>query len=796
MKINSGSRFLSLAALSSCFIFLFLSSLNVSAASIVQSSDSIAKKPFTVGLVLSGGGAKGIAHIGVIKALEDNGIPVDYVAGTSMGAIVGSLYSCGWKPSQMLDLILSPGFKDWSTGTLNRKYEYYVSMNQPTPKWISFNPSHNDSTNIFSHIIPTSLINPIPMNMEFLELYSPYSEQCRENFNNLFVPFRCVTSDVYHKHKIVLKSGSLGDAVRASMSFPLVFKPIQIDGVLVYDGGIYDNFPVDVMQQDFNPDFIIGVSVSAPDGKPIPGDIYSQLEDMIIQNNNYDVPSKNGVKIEVPVLDFGVLDWGASQEIYDIGYKTGLSMVDSIKKRIPVSVPLEVVNDRRERFASQTPVVTFDSVQVSGATPSQTRYLKFLFEGKREKNKPFKPIDLAQVKQGYYRAVEEGKLYNLLPQAKFEPDGKNVLLLEATVKSPWTVGVGGWISSSTNSMLYLTAGYHTLSFNSLSIDVGGWLGQSYYAAQVKGKFDLSSSSPSYLELEGVISRQKNYDEEILFFQSSIPSFINQFEEFVRLKYSWAMGHPAKGFLSLSYGKLVDTYFPQFDSYYMDLYRDKSVYHIASLQAGLELNSLNNLMYPSQGREWILHLNVNHERNQLRIYEAESVNKWNNHFVGSLELLWRHYFDLHKNFKLGGYFNGIYSFTKLYQSYTATMIHSPAFAPTPSTKNYYNPDFRSPSYLAAGIIPIWMPFNRAQLRGDFYAFCPIRHIQRPSADSQETLARYDGWFKQPQFLGEVAAVYNFPFASLSLYLNYLSAPGKGSWNFGINFGLFFQAPRLQ
>ena len=240
----------------------------------------------TVGLVLSGGGAKGIAHVGVIKALEENGIPFDYVAGTSMGAIVGSLYSCGWSPEQMMELFTSQGFKYWSTGTIDRNLVYYFSTPTPTPKWVGVNLNFRDPNNIVNQIIPSSLVNPVPMNLEFLELYSPYTEQCGGNFNNLFVPFRCVTSDIYHKHKIVCSEGSLGDAVRASMSFPLVFKPIEMDGVLVYDGGIYDNFPVDVMREDFHPDFIVGVSVSTADSKPIKGDIYSQLEDMIIQNND------------------------------------------------------------------------------------------------------------------------------------------------------------------------------------------------------------------------------------------------------------------------------------------------------------------------------------------------------------------------------------------------------------------------------------------------------------------------------------------------------------------------------
>lgn len=742
----------------------------------------------TVGLVLSGGGAKGVAHIGVIKALEDNDIPVDYVTGTSMGAIVGSLYSCGWNPEQMLDLILSPSFKYWSTGTLDPANEFLVSLPEPTPKWVSFNPgTTNDSTNLFSHIIPTSLINPIPMNLEFLELYSPYTEQCRENFNNLFVPFRCVTSDVYHKHKIVLKSGSLGDAVRASMSFPLVFRPIKIDGVLVYDGGIYDNFPVDVMKEDFHPDFIIGVSVSGPDGKPEEGNIYSQLEDMIIQNNNYDLPADEGVKIQVPVLNFGVLDWNDSQEIYDIGYKTGLAMVDSIKKRLPARESLDEVTARRAKFRSQTPDVKFDRIEVTGASPSQAKYLRFLFAGKNNRKLP---IDLDEVKEGYYRAVTEGKLYNLLPQAKFGEDGNNTLLLEASVKSPWSVGVGGWVTSSSNSLLFLTAGYHTLDFNSLDIDLNGWLGQSYYAAQLKGSMALSSNHPSYIELEGVISRQKYYESEILFFESKTPSFIADVQQFGRLSYNWAMGYPAKGYISLAYGREAFIFYPTIDSKYEHLYKDKNIYDMGVFKIGVEWNTLNNLMYPSQGKLLDCNITLAHEKSKFKNHETGQVTYYHPHLNGSAEILWKQFFNLHKNFKFGGMANGILTLAKLYQDYTCTMMHSPAFAPTPSTKNYFNPGFRAPSYIAAGIIPIWTPFSRAQLRGDFYTFIPGRNV---IADSNG-MAKYEGWFKKPQFLGEVAAVYNFPFASFSVYVNYLTSP-RNSWNFGINFGLFFQAPKL-
>ena len=239
-------------------------------------NDSIARPDRqTVGLVLSGGGAKGIAHVGVIKALEENNIPIDYVTGTSMGAIVGSLYSCGWSPDRMLEFFTSSDFGYWSTGTIPPERIYYYIQPAPTPKWLEVNINFKSGgKKMLNEVLPTSLISPLPMNIEFLNLYGPYSEQCGENFNNLFVPFRCVTSDVYHKHKIVLSHGSLGDAVRASMSFPLVFRPIKLDGVLVYDGGIYDNFPVNVMEKDFHPDFMIGVQVAGADKAPMRGDLY------------------------------------------------------------------------------------------------------------------------------------------------------------------------------------------------------------------------------------------------------------------------------------------------------------------------------------------------------------------------------------------------------------------------------------------------------------------------------------------------------------------------------------------
>lgn len=745
----------------------------------------------SVGLVLSGGGAKGIAHVGVIKALEDNDIPIDYVTGTSMGSIVGSLYSCGWSPERMLDFFTAPDFLDWSQGIIDPKNIYYYYKPTPTPQWVSVNLNFKKKESLPTQIIPTSLISPLPMNIEFLKLYGSYTEQCDENFNKLFVPFRCVASDIYHKHKVVFGKGSLGQAVRASMSFPMVFRPIKVDGILLYDGGIYDNFPVNVMEKDFDPDFVIGVSVSGADTKPRSGDMYSQLEDMIIQNNDYSLPEKDGVKIQVPVLNFGVLQFDKAKTIYEIGYKTGLSMVDSIKSRLKARVPLADVTRKREAFADETPALIFDSVEVKGLSGSPARYLKYLFT-----NDSDEPFGINRAVEAYYRAVTDGSLSNLVPEVKFRANGHNTLVLNATPRRPWTLGVGGFLTTSTNSMLYFTGGYHTMGHNSLDVSLSAWLGQAYFAGLLNAKFALRTRIPSYFELQGVLSRQKYYQNEEFFFKDSNPMFITEIDNFLRLGYSWAIGKAMKGYTSLAGGYMSNSYYAS-DMQGVtgdNIGRDLVKYKIGVLRVGMEANSLDYQMYPSAGWQWVANIDVSYQASKFCPTEGFSpviANEWKNKPVASLELYWRHFFQGGKHWAFGVMGNAYGSLQHLDQNYTNTKVHAPAFAPTPSSQNYFNMAFRSNNYVAAGFIPMWMPAKRVQLRGDFYAYCPMRHLVDTG---RSNVARYDGWFRDPQFLGEVAVIVNLPFASVSAYGNYLSSPAR-NWNFGISFGLLFKAPRL-
>lgn len=344
-----------------------------------------------VGLVLSGGGAKGLTHIGIIRALEENNIPIDYITGTSMGAIIGSLYAMGYSPDDMEKLIKSEDFKRWYSGEIQEKYIYYFKRNPPTPEFINIrvslkNPLHKVKT----QFLPSSVVDPLQMNLAFVELFGQATALCRGNFDRLFVPFRCVASDVYNKCPIIFKEGDLGDAVRASMSFPGMFKPIEIDSVLAYDGGIYNNFPVNVMTENFHPDIIIGSVVSSNPGKPQEGDIIGQLESMIMQKTDYSVPDSTGILMTFKYDDVSLMDFNRFDELHDIGYERTMELMDSIKNRIPRRMDYRLLEKERMAFKKKMPEFRFRNIIIHGANDQQKNTSVRSFIAKKTGHSPWK----------------------------------------------------------------------------------------------------------------------------------------------------------------------------------------------------------------------------------------------------------------------------------------------------------------------------------------------------------------------------------------------------------------------
>lgn len=747
-----------------------------------------------VGLVLSGGGAKGVAHVGVIQALEENDIPIDYIAGTSMGAIIGSLYAAGYTPAEMMELLASPTFVNASTGTMDPKELYLFYRPDASPTFFNMTASVKDSIHINS-ILPASLISPMPMNFAFMQIYAPATAACKGNFDQLFVPFRCVASDMKAQQKLVWREGPLEDAVRSSMTFPIVFHPVEHDGSLLYDGGIYDNFPVDVMREDFDPEIMIGVDVHASDAdnSTFPN-IMSQMDILVMRPSNYDLPEDEGIYMRVNLNKFSLLDFPKSPEIYQIGYDRAMEMMDSIKSRVKARVPAEEVARRREQFHNRQHDVTFESINVRGGTAQENDYVKSLFTPEHGAT----TLGLDKAFDAYSSAYSTSMLLNIEPQAKLNPStGMFDLNVRLSPKGQFGFGIGGYITSSSNSMLYLQATHNSLSFKAFDASLGAWLGQNYMAGALKTRYIFRSDNPMAATMLLVAQRQRFYESDKLFYDTDSPAFISHTEMFGRLSWSIATARSAKFDIGAGFGHLRDSYY---DNDYKDLTDniDKNLLRQNLGQAMLrwEFNTLDDEVLPTSGRSIkAMGQGVMGRYNLMPGMlpdsdEAPTTIKHNTKYIG-LEVDYRDFFPIGSKVAFGIESTLVASTQKLIsESYNASMVNATPFRPTAVSYNVFNPNMRANSFITAGIVPVYKFSDRFSARGSFHAFVPWRPIEC----GPDATAHYGKWFSKADFYGELAAVVKLPFAALSVYGNYQTIPGN-RWGVGVSFGVFILAPRF-
>lgn len=205
-----------------------------------------------VGIVLSGGGAKGVAHIGVIKTLEELNIPIDYIAGTSIGAIIGGLYSIGYTSEQLETIVKQTDWIDLLTDKVSRK-EIPFPFKSDDSKYLMSFPINNSGKN--GGIIKGKNISQL-----LHQLTEGY--QNVTNFDSLPIPFACIATDMVRNQKEVIRFGKLSEAMRASMAVPVVFSPIYSGQKVLIDGGFKDNLPIDVVKA-MGADIIIGIDVQS-----------------------------------------------------------------------------------------------------------------------------------------------------------------------------------------------------------------------------------------------------------------------------------------------------------------------------------------------------------------------------------------------------------------------------------------------------------------------------------------------------------------------------------------------------
>ena len=330
-----------------------------------------------VGVVLGGGGAKGASHIGVLKYLEEMGIPVDYVAGTSMGSIIGGFYALGYSPEELTELIAG---MDWSAYIGNKIDRSMMSedVRQRNSTMLLHVPfSHeslfdDDPKSTFISQLPSAYVNNSSLINLFNDLCVGYQEEM--DFNDLPIPFACVATDMITGEEVVLRRGSVSTAMRASMAIPGLFSPVTIGDKVLVDGGLVNNFPADVLKE-MGADIIIGVEVTSTkdvtvdDLKSLP-QVFARLVTNSTSSKRKENREMCSVHIVPDISGFGMLSFTpeAIDTLVGRGYKRANDFHDqllAIKQAVDASAGHPV---SKTLHAPQAKNLAKESVQIKSIT--------------------------------------------------------------------------------------------------------------------------------------------------------------------------------------------------------------------------------------------------------------------------------------------------------------------------------------------------------------------------------------------------------------------------------------------
>ncbi len=713
-----------------------------------------------VGLVLSGGGAKGLAHVGVLKALEENGIKIDYITGTSAGAIIGGLYASGYSPEQIEQLVTSKEYARWATGEIDDQYQYFFKQQRETPYWIQMKFNYDS---VLTTKLPTNFVSPYQMDFAVMQLFAGANVACNNNFDSLFVPFRCVATKVATSKAMVFKSGDVGEAVRSSMSYPIYFKPIKIDGELMVDGGIVNNFPADVMYNDFKPEVVIGSKAVRGGLPPEEDDIFSQIECVVMGQTNFNLYNDKSILISPLLTPGGIIDLKYLKRNIDIAYAETLRRMPEIKKLVRDSVPKSEIEKNRNLFKKKCPQIEINNILISGLNKKQSVYLNRLLKHQQER------ADIESVKKEYFKLVADDKIESIYPKLKYNLSSASYdMFLDVKRDKNLVAQLGGNISSSSLNEIMFELRYKYLGNTASSLSANVYFGKFYNSGQVLWRIDYPNKLPFYLETSVTYNQFDFFSSSTHFFDDKTPSFLIKSESIFRINSGIPATHKGKVELGMVGGFLKNEYY-QTNFFSRSDIADKTYFDIVSPYFSFELNSLNARQYAWKG------IQLSTEFRYVKAWEKTVPGSTSlvltttksEHDVLNYRIKYVNYFKSIGPLELGLHLEAYLSNQQLLDNYTSSILVSPAFAPTPESSTLFLPHYIAYNYAAGGFINNWSIRKKLHFRLEGYVFQPYKEIVRQSDNS----AKFGTVFSDRYFLFSSSLIYHSLIGPLSVSFNY-------------------------
>jgi NTE family protein len=413
-----------------------------------------------IGLVLEGGGALGLAHIGVLQWFEDHRIPIDYLAGTSMGGLVGGIYATGMRAAELRNLVSTI---DWSDALDGKTPYQFLSFRRKEDKRFFQNNLEFGLRHGFSG--PGGLSSGQRITYLFDRIALPYSSL--KNFDELAIPFRCVATDLNSGKQHVFEDGPLGEALRATMSLPAIFTPVTNEKNIWVDGGLLNNLPVDVVKE-MGADIVIAVYLNPSpfrrDGKQSILSVMSRSISVMIEANELHNLEAADLVVSVDLSGYSSTDYAASSQIIAKGSEgAGRKSPLLTKLAVDESAWQQHLNRRESRRIRVSPTPAF--VQVSSADPRLSREIE-----KELAHYAGKPLDFDQLEKNI-DVIAGGGRFTRFSYSMADLQGRAGLAIRAEEKDyvPPFVNIGFLVDGSDLSSVRWTT-----SARITALDIGGF----------------------------------------------------------------------------------------------------------------------------------------------------------------------------------------------------------------------------------------------------------------------------------------------------------------------------------
>ncbi len=732
----------------------------------------------SVGLVLSGGGAKGLGHIGVIKALEEHNIPIDFIGGTSMGAIVGGLYAMGMSAEEMIGIVESDEFSYWMSGVMKEEDKYYFKSEYPGPDLFSVGLEIKDT--IPRTRLPLSVIPSYLMDFAFMEIFSRASAAAGYDFDSLFIPFLCNSVDISNSKEVVFRKGDLSQAVRASMTVPLYFRPIVIDGNIMYDGGIYNNFPINHMVEYFHPDVVIGSKAAEGNKPPDEFDIVGQIENIVMKPSSFRIDPGDGIMLDMDFKKQSLLAFNKLDEFVDVGYQTTILKIDSIKMLVQREAEDSVVLfEKRKEFRESWPQLRFKHFDLKGLNEEQKYYVE------RSIRKTDSVIGVEELKREYLKLANDPSLSYLYPHAIYnDEDSLFTFSLRVIPEAPLEAKFGVFFSTTGLAQTYLGFSFRAISEVSSQLKGNIQFGRLYNGVNLGLRFDYPYRIPLYFQ--GSFNYNgfdyNNYNTNF-FFEDLKPSYIT--EDAINFRFDAGIPYSTNGVIrgGLGIGRNREVYYMSKDFSSNDTSEVSNV-NLMSLYVAGEKNSLNNKQFATVGfyRKLAIRLGYGIESYSPGSTSQTDINEKFNYFWLTVKYENLGYIPLKGSLSLGYHYLMQATFKPLLTNYFSTIIEAPVFQPNLLSKGLFMEHYRAHQFIAAGLMPVYSFNNQLHAKIEAYAFFPVQEILRTENNEAYT----GNYFSSMKTLFDASLNFVSVAGPVSFHVGYITEEEK-PWMFQLSFG---------